>query len=91
MSPLWVSWTALFTGPLAGVAWGYRRTATAFFLSNPLLTVMLIADVILLGNGTSDVGRVWRLVPDLLILWTTAWVYGQVLAVAALVAAVFPR
>lgn len=90
-SPLSVSWIAVITGPLAGVAWARGNRLLAL----TLLVFLLAADCLLVTmtfrEGTRYFLKSWNHGDVTVVVWAGAWLYGQVFAVAALIAPYRPR
>jgi len=83
-----VSWLALLTFPLTGVALALRRRLWGKGLGLLLFMTALVSHIILVSNtyedGADHFARVWSNEPGLVVVWAALWGTWQVGAVAAL-------
>jgi hypothetical protein len=86
-SALSVSWVALFTCPLACVAWEMRGTLDGRLLSGALLITALIADLVVLHETRAESNAFfhldWHSRPIVVLTWLALWLGWHGVALAA--------
>ena len=89
-TPTMMSFPAVITNPLAGIAFVWRDRRWAKMLAVLVLTLSLAGDVALpiftFWEGTSYFHRSWNKAASLIVCWAVAWSYVQVLAGVTLLA-----
>jgi hypothetical protein len=82
-----VSWIALVTGPIAIVAWVFRRKWWIQLVTVTLLAGMLAADYVLFERTKEDFdyfANVWYRGAHVVIAWSAAWLYLHAVLIASL-------
>jgi hypothetical protein len=89
VSPFMPSLGAPFIGAIAWIAWLARRKPWGIGLACILLAGAVLGDFTVI-NGTlretSYFHKMWERSPAIIVFWTAAWLYPQLLLVATLVA-----
>jgi hypothetical protein len=79
IAPARICWTTLLIGPLAGVAWSYRRKRIGRILCFVLLVITFGTDLILLVDTWRDsqhpFSRLWESERQAIITWLILWAH----------------
>jgi|SRR6516225_3100951 hypothetical protein len=73
---------AIFLAPVAAVAWEYRGRTRGTVLAALAIFPGLLIDLYLVTH-TENLGRIWSLMPLIVVAWAVLWLGWQVIAVWA--------